>query len=163
MRRFGRQPYWLLQGWAWHVEQTVKARHLCFPYRSGFVGVGEHGGWDKGLAPDWSVDKSAQLAMKDIASMRRGVWDDRAARHAWGTLVFLDPLPSRGLARDPRRLAHDLGQGLAARARRRTLGAHRRLRVPLEQQLKIMTTRAGESFLADVQGLFVLGSSFKPH
>ena len=50
-RMYGRQPYWLLQGFAWHAEMELRRGIYCFPYRSGFVWAVEHTGWRARVAP----------------------------------------------------------------------------------------------------------------
>ena len=85
-RRFGEQPYWVAAGWSWHAELELRGSIYCFPYREGFVGIGEHGGWGSLLAsrfgaraPDWA----------EVAELERGRWDDAAAGLAWGAVTWL--------------------------------------------------------------------------
>ena len=159
MRRFGRQPYWLLQGWAWSVELSVKRGIYCFPYRSGFVGVGEHTGWDKQLKLEWAVGAPT---MVELGALRRGAWDARAAHAAWGTVTFLERYYGAGFvgALEQLRAAWDSGS-------RRELGGGRWEReadyqVPAEQQFKILAAHTSANFLAEVRGYFQNGSSYRP-
>lgn len=159
LRRFGRQPYWLLQGWAWHTELSVRRHIYCFPYRSGFVAVGEHTGWDKQLKLDWQVGLPT---MADLGALRRGVWDDRAARAAWGTVAFLDRYYRDGFVGVLEELRAGWDKGS-----RKELGGGRWERdagyqVPFEQQLKIIAGRTSANFLVDVKGYFTIGSSYRP-
>jgi hypothetical protein len=160
LRRFGHQPYWLLQGWAWHVELSVARSLYCFPYRSGFVGIGEHTGWDKLLRQDWSEPGEASIA--DVVALRRGSWDARAARHAWGTVTFFDK-HFRGefpalLAE--LRAAWDQGS-------RRDLGGGRWERVggfevDSARQLELLRKHSTPEFERELASFFRQGSAYHP-
>ncbi len=158
LRRFGRQPYWVLQGWAWHVEQSVCRSFYCFPYRNGFVGVGEHSGWDRSLRSHWSKSKDA-LTMADVAGLQRGAWDDAAARHAWGAVAYL----SRSHAKELPAVLKAFYEAWD-RGSRRDLGAGRWERdpnfelSPAEQQ-RILETHASPKFLEDLRRFFAQGAS----
>jgi hypothetical protein len=161
LRRYGRVPYWVLQGWAWHAEIAVKRSIYCFPYRDGFVGIGEHGGWDKVLKKLWS-GATQPLAMSDVAALVRGRWNDTAAQHAWGTIAYFDRWHRAELPKvlDDLREAWDRGS-------RRDLGEGRWERiigfeVPLDEQLAILKAHAGDDVLAELQRSFALGSGYKP-
>jgi hypothetical protein len=158
LRRFGRQPYWVLQGWAWHVEQTICKSFYCFPYRNGFVGVGEHSGWDRTLRSRWSKSKDA-LAIGDIAGIRRGTWDDAAAQQAWGAVAHL-------VRSHPKELPSVLAALYEAwdRGSRRDLGAGRwerdpNFELPLAEQQRILETHTSPKFLEDLRRSFVQGTS----
>lgn len=86
-RRFGRQPYWLLQGFAWHAEMELRRGIYCFPYRSGFVWAVEHTGWRARVAALWRGKSEAPLA--EVATLKRGNFDDQGALNAWGAATFL--------------------------------------------------------------------------
>ena len=89
LRRFGRQPYWVQQGLAWQIEQAIQGGIYCFPHRSGFVGVGEHGGWDKDLKRAYARLPGDKVTLSDVTGLRRGVWDELRAKAAWGAVGFL--------------------------------------------------------------------------
>jgi len=157
LRRFGRQPYWLLQGWAWLAELSVQRSVYCFPYRDGFVGVGEHSGWDRALRSAWAKSRDA-LAIEDIVALRRGEWDDRAAKHAWGAVSFFDRFHSADFPRllEDFRAAWDKGS-------RRDLGAGRWERdpnyeLPTAEQLAILQKYGGADVLGDLKRFFAQGS-----
>jgi hypothetical protein len=158
LRRFGRQPYWVLQGWAWHVEQTVCKSFYCFPYRNGFVGVGEHSGWDRTLRSQWSKSKD-ELTMADVAALQRGAWDDAAARHAWGAMAHL----SRSHAKELPAVLKGFYEAWD-RGSRRDLGAGRWERDPnfeltLAEQQRILEAHASPKFLEDLRRFFAQGTS----
>lgn len=157
LRRAGHQPYWVLQGWAWHVELSVRKSLYCFPYRDGFVGVGEHGGWDRSLRSMWSKAQGA-LSMSDIAALRRGAWDDRAAKHAWGAITYVDRFHPDQLPQ----LLEDL-RAAWDRGSKRELGAGRWERdagfeLAAETQVQILRARLGSGVLDDLARFFASSS-----
>lgn len=95
-RKFGRQPYWLLQGFAWHAEMEVRRGIYCFPYRSGFVWAVEHTGWRARAAALWRGKSEAPLA--EVATLKRGTFDDAGALNAWGAATFLAEKHAAGFA-----------------------------------------------------------------
>lgn len=157
LRRAGRQPYWVLQGWAWHVELSVRKSLYCFPYRDGFVGVGEHSGWDRSLRSMWSKSPTA-LSMAEIAALRRGAWDDRAAKHAWGAITYVERFyPQRlPVLLEDFRAAWDLGS-------RRDLGAGRwernvEFELAPQAQLELLRARLGPDVLDGITQFFAAGA-----
>ncbi len=158
LRRAGRQPYWLQQGWAWHVELAVRRSLYCFPYRDGFVSVGEHGGWDKALRAIWGKSHSP-LTFDELTALQRGKWDDRAAKHAWGVVSYLDQ-------RHPERIP-ELFEDLRLaweRGSRRELGGGRWERdaqweLSANELEELFAERLGRSFMADLQASFASGGA----
>jgi hypothetical protein len=162
LRRFGRQPYWVQQGWAWHVELSLRRSIYCFPYRSGFVGVGEHGGWDKDLRAAHPTEREP-VSIADLAALRRGAWDDRAAKHAWGAIAFLDSRRRGALAA----ILADL-HGEWDRGSRRDLGAGNWERdvdfeLPLDVQARVLEQRAGATVWAELREHFAHGAPSSAH
>lgn len=83
LRRFGQQPNWLVQGIAWDCEIAADDNVYCFPFRSEFVYAAEHGAWPnevKLLVKDLGRD----ITLSDVTKWRRGTWDGRSAKLAWG-------------------------------------------------------------------------------
>lgn len=157
LRRVGRQPYWVLQGWAWHVELSVRRSLYCFPYRDGFVGVGEHSGWDRSLRSMWSKAASP-LAMSDIGALQRGGWDDRAAKHAWGAITYVDRFHPDQLPA----LLEDL-RAAWDRGSRKDLGAGRWERdigfeLSPTAQLAVLHARLGPDVLEKLARFFTTGA-----
>lgn len=87
LREYGRQPHWLQSGLAWYVEHEVRDTLYCFPYRSGFVAVTEHSGWDKELKRIYK--KRDGVRMHELADFRRGTFDTTYALRAFGAATFL--------------------------------------------------------------------------
>ena len=109
-RRFGRQPYWLVQGWAWHAEMELRGAVYCYPYRDEFVYEAEHAAWPSDLRA-LAGSQLGSLDAATVGALRRGVWSGRNARLAYGTVAWIarergQPFP--GLLEDLR-LAWDEG------------------------------------------------------
>jgi hypothetical protein len=121
----------------------------CFPYRAEFVGIGEHGGWDKSLKSYAEAVKEPQLSISDLAALQRGSWNDRGAKFGWGVAHFLDQFAAPKLPAlfgDLRR-AWDQGS-------RRDVGGGKWERIPEfevapRDQAQIFTQHLGETFFAD--------------
>jgi len=89
IERAGVQPYWLLAGLAWEIELSVRGGIFCFPYRSGFVGVEEHGGWAARLSTLFAERAERPPTAGEIAGLKRGVYVDDQAAVAWGAARWL--------------------------------------------------------------------------
>ncbi|HVS16958.1 MAG TPA: hypothetical protein VMT18_00055 [Planctomycetota bacterium] len=89
MDRAGRVPYWMLVGTAWNVELEVRGGIYCFPYRAGFVGIGEHGGWAPALRSRFRGADAPEVDAAAVCALERGIYVDRHAATAWGTLRWL--------------------------------------------------------------------------
>jgi hypothetical protein len=88
-RSYGPQPTWLSLAAAWSVELEVMRDIYCFPYRSGFVGVGEHGGWETELKREFKKRKKDPLSLDEFAGWRPNTWDDHKAQLAFGMVEYL--------------------------------------------------------------------------
>ncbi|MCE9595958.1 MAG: hypothetical protein K8S98_17350 [Planctomycetes bacterium] len=86
--RFGRQPYWAMQGLGWYAEFDVLRCVYCFPYRDDFVSVAEHTDWDKMLAARFK-GRDVKLDLADFADWKRGTWNTATAHAAWGAIDHL--------------------------------------------------------------------------
>jgi hypothetical protein len=89
LERFGRQPHWLSQGIAWHVELGVCKDVYCFPFRSGFVSKKEHKAWPKRLPELMSSRGEIPLATTDLLGWSRDTWQADRATLAWGAVAML--------------------------------------------------------------------------
>jgi hypothetical protein len=110
LRRFDRQPPWILQGLAWHVEYELRKTHYCFPWRSQFVFETEHTAWESMLKAFHR--RTLQLRMDNVVALSRGNFQLEHARDAWGAASFLvnhhgDTLPT--LLEDLRALQQEKG------------------------------------------------------
>ncbi|MEW6746334.1 MAG: hypothetical protein AB1486_26635 [Planctomycetota bacterium] len=89
MRRFGRPPFWLLIGSAWYAEFELKRQIYSFPYRSGFVAVGEHAGWASDLERRFSGKEARTLTIDRLAGIAPGTYAAPDAGLCWGVVTFL--------------------------------------------------------------------------
>ena len=88
-RSFGPQPTWLRVASAWRVEMDVMGSIYCFPYRQGFVGIGDHGGWENELKRSFKERKKSPLEHKEFAGWKRNTWSPEHAQLSWGFVEFL--------------------------------------------------------------------------
>lgn len=89
MDRAGNLPYWMTVGTAWNVELEVRGGIYCFPYRYGFVGIGEHGGWAAALRSRFREPDEGAVEAADLCALERGLYVDKHAATAWGGMRFL--------------------------------------------------------------------------
>jgi hypothetical protein len=88
-RSYGPQPNWLTQAAGWAVEQDVVGNIYCFPYRSEFIGVGEHEGWYNEVKGEFKSRKKKPLELSEFIEWKRGTWDADAAAMSWAFTQFL--------------------------------------------------------------------------
>lgn len=86
--RFGWQPYWVTQGWAWHAEWELTREVWCFPHRTEPVPSAEHGAWKKEIRRLVQA-RTQPLGIADLTALRPAEWNGDAARYAWGTFRML--------------------------------------------------------------------------
>lgn len=154
-RKYGRQPYWLLQGFAWHAEMELRRGVYCFPYRAGFVRAVEHTGWRARVAALWRGKGEAPLA--EVATLKRGSFDDAGALNAWGAATFLAEKHGAGLAQALVEL-----NGLWETGSRKDLGggSWERLpdyEVPLADQERVLRAKACEDLPKALASWFTAG------
>ena len=149
LRRFGQQPYWLAVGLSWHAELTVRGTIYCFPYRNGFVGVGEHGGWGNALRSAFKDKGARPLEMSELAAWRPGTYDDRKAMLAWGMVDFMagrHAASCSALLEDLRVFRdQDNRQGTGGGTWQR----RRDYEIPAETQRALFARHLGEGFLGE--------------
>lgn len=89
IERFGRQPHWLSQGLAWHVELTVCKDVYCFPFRTGFISKKEHKTWPRRLTDLMSARGETPVVANDLFGWQRNTWSAESAALAWGAVAML--------------------------------------------------------------------------
>jgi hypothetical protein len=157
LRRYGPQPWWLTVGFAWNVEMELLGGVYCFPYRDGFVGVGEHADWDKHLANSFKSRKKDPLQATELFGLVRGGFDATAAEIAWGTVGYLATQTPGALSllladlRTARLVTGrvDAGDG--------TWTLVRDFELPGAEQLKLLRARAGNDALVEISAWFGKG------
>ncbi len=159
LRRFDRQPAWLLQGLAWHVEHELLDSHYCFPWRNEFVFAVEHSAWEANLK-SWAKDVD-DLAIEDVVGLTRGDFAIVHARSAWGAVSFLArhrPGALPALFEDLRKLREEKG------VLHKEDGTWEK--VPdwsptATDQLALLEQHAGPEVLAQMLEFFKKGKSYK--
>ena len=155
-RRFGQQPYWVAQGWAWFVEMRLFDAVYCFPYRDEFVGVGEHTDWDVELENRFERRKKRDYLKPDeFVTWRRGKYIDSSAKLAWGVV---DYLAQRHVKKVPA-LLEELRAFYDADNRvvtgDTTWSRDLSYEIPLEHQQRILEKHLGKGFWKSVSRHFV--------
>ncbi|MEW6074510.1 MAG: hypothetical protein AB1726_18185 [Planctomycetota bacterium] len=148
LRRFGRQPYWLTQGWAWVAELELRGGIYCFPYRSEFVWAVEHTGWPSTLRTKFASRTGDPLRLEEFAAWPRGTYQGDAALLSWGFADFLvaahrAELPALLEALRVYRDAHDRIPLSATEWRRDP-----DYEIPLETLDELFRAHLGEDYLA---------------
>ena len=154
MRGFGQPPYWLAAGLSWYAELTVRKTVYCFPYRTGFVGVGEHGGWDAWLRSTFGDRKRDPVTMAELGALQRGTYEDDAARLAWGVVEFIarrHPQAFPALLEDLR-LLRDLDDRVQAADG--TWMRRPGYESPVEKQETLFRRHLGARFTEDIVGFW---------
>lgn len=155
-RRFGRVPNWIAMGIAWNVELETCGSIYCFPHRSEFIGVGEHGGWRSSLQRRFSRSDTA-FDPEEVFGWEAGRYDDQAAGLAWGTVSYLHATSpgSVGTVLEDLRLAIDAGGRVTSAD-----GTWERIPdyepTPAEQ-LELLRRRAGDEVAAELAAYFASG------
>lgn len=161
VRRFSQQPFWLVQGFAWHVEFKLRKGIYCFPYRDEFVWATEHTGWSSELKSMFKGRKGDPLKLDEFSHWSRGKYEAPLARISFGMAEFLtryypDELSAfaeelRVFREENNRI--DLGGGNWKRKVN--------YRIPNEELERILEGHFGEHVLDDATEFFRKGKSFR--
>jgi hypothetical protein len=150
IERFGRQPQWLAQGLAWHVELEVCKDVYCFPFREGFVSKKEHKSWPQKLTSLMAARGDRPIEMGELTGWRRNTWDDASAALAWGAATMLAEHYEAEL---PRVLA--AFAALRTKEGRNTAAdgswtSNPDYEIPAERELEILDRELGTGFLTEL-------------
>ena len=150
LERFGRQPQWLAQGLAWHVELSVCKDVYCFPYRTGFVSKKEHKSWPKQLGDLMQARPERAVELAELSGWRRNTWDETSAALAWGAVTMLakhyeEELPGVLAAFAAERVAH--GRDVAEDGSWTWIADYE---IPLERQAALLGEVLGVDFAAEL-------------
>ena len=151
LRRFGQQPHWLVQGWAWYAEFAITDAVYCFPNRSEFVSVAEHADWNRDVEQRLKRLGKRPLKLEVVAQWKRGTYEAGASRYAWATVDWT-------LRRHPGKLAlllDDLRRFREKSSRRDTSDTSwervRDYEIPVGAQTAIFQARLSNDFLSDMK------------
>ena len=161
LRRFGQQPVWVALGLGWNVEFDVLRSIYCFPWRRGFVGVGEHGGFEGLLRRAFTTRPKQPLTIEELAACRRGSFEPEQAAFAWGTIRFVaehHPAALAPLLRELHERRETLGR-VPAGGRNWVMAADFELSAA-EQKL-VLDRIVAPDLLAQASAWFVLGKRWR--
>jgi hypothetical protein len=150
IERFGRQPQWIAQGLAWHVELTVCKDVYCFPYRSGFVSKKEHKSWPAKVAEAMAQRGEAPIRIEELTGWARNTWDEARATLAYAAAAMLAKHYPAELARvlDAfTRVRVADGRATAADGSWTWIADYE---IPAERQLEVLNAELGADFLAEL-------------
>jgi hypothetical protein len=160
LRRFGRQPAWLLQGLAWYVEHDIQGTHYCFPWRNEFVYATEHTGWEAALKT--AFKGQTELRAEQVTGLSRGSFQIEQAQNAWGAATFLarhhpEALPAiledlRVVMEEKGKVTHEDG----------TWELIPDWTPPPAEQLAILKQRAGDDVLDQLLAFYKQGKAYRP-
>lgn len=156
LRRFSEQPYWLRTALCWQAEMTIAKSIYCMPHRDGFVSVGEHGGWLASLN-SWYSDRSSKPLVAKEFMLRRGTWDERVAKTAFGMAEFAIrayPRALGGLLEEFRRYREQHGRQTAADG---TWTSIRDYEIPDDATVALLERYLGASVLQDAILFWISG------
>jgi len=155
VRRFSsQQPYWLVQGFAWYVENEIRGGIYCFPYRDEFVWATEHTAWEQDLRRAFAKREGKPLRVEEFASWKQGTYDGDAAKIAFGLVGFVAGYHRAAFspfveALRLHTLEHnriDLGNGTWERRADYV--------VPAQDQRRLLLEHFGQGFLKDASDWF---------
>ncbi len=150
IERFGRQPQWVAQGLAWHVEIAVCKDVYCFPYRTGFVSKKEHKSWPKRLGELMAQRGDGAIEMKELSGWSRSSWNETSAALSWGAIELLvehypNELPK--VLEAYRALRDTDGRNTAADGSWTVIPDYE---IPAERELEVLGRELGVDFLVEL-------------
>ncbi len=163
LSRFGRQPYWVLRGWTWHVELAAMGGIFTFPYKDSFVGIGEHSGWVKELRREFrsSKRKKKPLAIGELAAWQRGTYEEKRAGYSWGMITFLQTYYPDNLGAILREFADERHEKSKVYNTDKTWSIDVNYQLSEEDQLTILQKHTRDDILELATEFFRKGKSFK--
>lgn len=163
-RQFGRVPLWLELGAGLHMQMELKGDLYSFPYRAGFVGIGEHGGWDRPLGKafkGFTKGRADAYSVDQVASYPRGEFDEERISLIWGFWRYVTSEQPEALGP----LLQDMGEAVRAGVRQDTYNADGSFSFTIdptyeptsEGQVEILQTHLGADFLERVSVFLEMG------
>jgi hypothetical protein len=155
LRCFGQLPNWVTLGVAWAAEDTISRGIYCFPYRDGFVGVGEHSSWSKTLKR--FIKKRDDVPFDLVSEWRRGTWNQEAAYYAFGIVRFLERVHPGALAPFLKELQATYADKSIERFPDGSWKTRPNYQVSNEDQTALLEERLGESVFEEMAKFFRKG------
>ncbi|MGK0219941.1 MAG: hypothetical protein ACI9HE_003447 [Planctomycetota bacterium] len=146
---------------AWNFEMELNKGIYCLPGRTGFVGVGEHGSWEKSLRSRFRKGNQP-FSFEELIQVDTKRFSPDRSKLAFGTAGFLmrhhpEALLefASGCVRD--RIANerqDQGHGSWT-----PVGTYQ---PPAKTQCALLEASLGDTLLDDLEASFLKGSRYKP-
>lgn len=161
-RSYGPQPTWVSLGAAWNIELEVMRDIYCFPYRSGFVGVGEHGGWETELKREFKKRKKDPLSLDEFAGWRRNTWDEHKAQLSFGMIEYLARHEPEVLPRAAEAFRLRYKQGFKTTHPDGSWETNPAFQVPVEDQLDVLVGFSDAELLQRASEFMTRWSRYRP-
>lgn len=158
LRRFGTMPFWLQTGLSWHAEFSVLNTVYCFPYRSEFVGVGEHGGWDKELHNRFESRIGKPVEITEFAEWKRGSYQDGPAKLAWGMVDFIAKVEPKQFSALLEEFRVTRDQDNRTKKPDGTWERKRNYEIPTDRQREILQKNVGEDLFENATAYWAKGT-----
>ena len=158
VQRFGEQPYWIQQGFAWAAEWGYDSTLYSFPYRNEFIKATEHGAWPGELKALVAARAPKLLELSEFALLRRGRWDPERARLAFGCASFLALQPGAKLAEALTQLATFRVENNRKDKDDGTWVTDPLYEIPAEKQLEILEAQLGPKLMERATAFLAKGT-----
>ncbi|MGD2019275.1 MAG: hypothetical protein PVJ89_14230 [Planctomycetota bacterium] len=161
-RSYGPQPTWLSVGAAWNIELEVMRDIYCFPYRTGFVGIGDHGGWETELKREFKKRKKDPLALDEFAGWRRNTWDEHKAQLAFGMVEYLSRHEPEVLSRAAEAFRLQYKEGFKTTHPDGSWETNPAYQVPVEEQLDVLVDASDAELLGRATEFMTRWNRYRP-
>lgn len=89
LREYGTMPWWLRMGVAWNIEHAMLDGLWCFPFRSEFVFVDEHGAWPNEIQTMFEDRDEYPVQPDEFIEWPLQTYNGQKGRVAFGMIHFL--------------------------------------------------------------------------
>ncbi|MEM6672999.1 MAG: hypothetical protein AAF726_09145 [Planctomycetota bacterium] len=161
-RSYGPQPTWLRVAVAWRVEMEVMDSIYCFPYRAGFVGIAEHGGWESELKSAFKRRTDVPVGIDEFARWERNEWDEESAQIAWGIVEYLARHEAEALPAIAEEFRVRYKAGYRTTHADGTWTTNPGFQVPMDAQREVLVAATSEDVLEQATEFFRKGKRYKP-
>jgi len=161
-RSYGTLPTWLRVASAWHVEMEVMDSLYCFPYRSEFVGIGEHSGWEKQLKSEFKKRKKTPLQFNEFGGWQRNTWDADHASYSWGVVQYLARHQPGSLPAVAESFRVMTKEGSLTTHADGSWNLNTGYQIPVEAQFKVLQDKVGDEVMEQTSAFLRAGKRYKP-
>ena len=161
-RSYGALPTWLRVASAWHIEMEVMDSLYCFPYRSEFVGIGEHSGWEKQLKSEFKKRKKTPLQFNEFGGWQRNTWDADHASYSWGIVQYLARHQPGSLPAVAESFRVMTKEGSLTTHADGSWNLNPSYQIPVEAQFKVLQDQVGNEVMEQTSAFLRAGKRYKP-